>query len=128
MVIAIDKRLQSALFISTALWMVGAILFGLGDSITIGTVNDWNAFDKINDRVFNVALLSIASFAFNELRTRLLCYATMTYVIIRGYLEIVYIYNPFSDNEVYWVISAYWCVFVLMSYIIWSYVGSKKYI
>lgn len=128
MVIAIDKRLRSALFISTALWMVGAILFGLGDRITIGTVNDWNAFDKINDRVFNVALLSIASFAFNELRTRLLCYATMTYVIIRGYLEIVYIYNPFSDNEVYWVISAYWCVFVLMSYIIWSYVGSKKYI
>ena len=122
--IAIDNRIKSAVLISTALWMMGAVVYGLANRISFGSELDWWAFDKLNDRLFNITLLSVASFAFQDIYTRIFCYASMLYVICRAYLEVVYIYYPFKEIDSYWAISAFYCIFVLLSYIVVKYVCS----
>ena len=126
MEVAIDNRIKLGVLIGTALWMMGAVIYGLGDFLPFGSELDWWAFDKINDRIYIIVLLSVASFAFTNTLTRLYCYAAMLYVIIRAYLEVIYIYEPFKDMDVYWCISGFYCIFVLLSYIAVKYVRGRR--
>lgn len=126
MEIAIDNRIKLGVLIGTALWMMGAVVYGLGDFLPFGSELDWWAFDKINDRLYTLVLMSVASFAFTDTLTRMYCYAAILYVTVRAYLEIVYIYEPFKDMDVYWAISGLYCVFILISYIAVKYVSSRR--
>lgn len=115
--LAIDKRASMAVFIATSLWLLGSITYSMSDKLGFGgSESFWWVFDKVNDRLFSVALLSIASFCFTYILTRLFCYAAILYVIIRCIIEVVYIYHPFDNYDVYWALTGIYCIFILMSY------------
>ena len=125
MELAIDKRTSTAIFVVIALYICCSHVYSMGEYMGMGGSDEfWKAFDKCNDRIFAIGLLSIASFCFTDLRTRLLCYASMFYVAIRCLLEVIYIYDKFGDYDVYWTLSGLYCVFVMFAYTITSFYGS----
>jgi len=127
MELAIDKRTSTAIFIVIALYICSSHIYSMGEYMGMGGSDEfWKAFDKCNDRILAIGLLSIASFCFVDLRTRLLCYASMFYVAVRCLLEVIYIYDNFGDYDVYWTLSGLYCVFVMLSYSITSIYDARR--
>lgn len=127
MELAIDKRTSTAIFLVIALYICCSHVYSMGEYIGMGgSVEFWKAFDKCNDRIFAIGLLSIASFCFIDLRTRLLCYASIFYVAVRCLLEVIYIYDQFGDYDVYWTLSGLYCVFVMLTYSITSIYDARR--
>lgn len=105
--------------------MMVSIVYNLSDKLPFSDTFWW-IVEKINDRVFMIALLSIASLAFTDIRVRLFAIASIIYVIFRCYLELIYIINPYENIDVMFSIAGIYCICVFMIMIICVYVRSRR--
>lgn len=122
----IDKRIAPAILLIVGMWVCGAVIYSLGDCISFGSDRFWWAFDKLNDRMLIIGLLSIVSFRFNILAVRLFCYASIVYTVFRAYLELFYIFEGADTKGALWAISGVYALFIILSLIILLYVGSRR--
>lgn len=121
----IDKRLSTSIIVFTSVWMMVSVVYNLSDKLPFSDTFWW-IVEKINDRVFMIALLSIASLAFTDIRVRLFAIASIIYVIFRCYLELIYIINPYENIDVMFSIAGMYCICVFMIMIICVYVSSLR--
>ena len=66
---SIDNRLITCLYVAGVLWMAIAVVYGIygGDTTNDAMYRLWWAIDKLNDRIFEINLLLIASFCFTNI-------------------------------------------------------------
>ena len=107
------KKQANAVLIVTAIWMLLGVIYSIGGS---SDSTFWWALDKINDRLFEAGILFVCSLCFIELFVKYLCYASIAYVIIRGYAEILYIFSDDVSkfNEVLFLFSGIYAGLVLL--------------
>ena len=126
---SIDNRLITCLYLAGMLWMAIAVVYGLygGDTTNDAMYRLWWAIDKLNDRIFEINLLLIASFCFTNIFIKTFSFATIFYVALRFLLEVNYIVNEQNDSDALWFISALYAGIVLLSTSIIIYVSKAKH-
>ena len=83
----INSKLTYYAIISVAIFVIWTIIY-----CSIGVDNwQWQAFDKINDRLFACNLLFITSFIFRDVVYRLFSYIGIGYIIMYAFYEFTYI-------------------------------------
>ena len=84
--------------------------------VVIGDQSDlWWAIDKINDRIFAINLLFIASFTFLDLTLRVFARLNMGYLLMYLIYELLYIYN--QSNPTSFKITTYHFAALSISYL-----------
>lgn len=92
----ISSKLAKFAYIPILLWALGHMIFvnfGVDDE------NFWWAFDKINDRICQLLLISFCYFVGYDFTQRLFFAASALYVIIIASFEVHYIIH--QDGEVF---------------------------
>lgn len=92
----ISSKLAKFAYIPILLWALGHMIFvnfGVDDE------NFWWAFDKINDRLCQLLLISFCYFVGYDFKQRLFFAASALYVIIIASFEVHYIIH--HDGEVF---------------------------
>lgn len=121
----IDKRLSTSIIILTSLWMMVSCVYNLSDRLPFSEAFWW-ALEKVNDRIYMIGLLSIASLAFTDIRIKLFSIAAIIYVVFRCYLELIYISNPYENTDVMFSIAGLYCICVFIIMLIFTYVRSSR--
>ena len=121
----IDKRLSTSIIICTSVWMMISVVYNLSDKLPFSDTFWW-IVEKINDRVFMIALLSITALAFTDIRIRLFAMASIIYVVFRCYLELIYIINPYENTDVMFSVAGIYCICVFIIMLVFVYVRSRR--
>lgn len=121
----IDKRLSTSIIIFTSLWMMISVVYNLSDKLPFSATFWWIA-EKMNDRLYMIALLSITSLAFTDIRIRLFAIASIIYTVFRCYLELIYIINPYEDASALFAVAGIYCICVFIVMLIFVYVRSSR--
>lgn len=118
------KKQANAVLIVTAIWMLLGVIYSIGgEDDSFG----WWALDKINDRLFEAGILFVCSLCFVDAFVKYLCYASIMYVAIRGYAEVLYIFSDEVSkfNEVMFLFSGIYAGLVLLIFGIYFNVKRK---